>query len=166
MESQISRSKGSRAEPWIALALCCRGAVGLGYGTSHSQPARLRRGLLSGLAPPRRRRARRGGNHAIEWPHPVDASTTRADLERPSADGVGSQWTAARPASHRGPHPTRGSTGRGWQPGRWLSLLPACSRISPCRVRPTPHPPAKSGPRTQLAGTVTPRSRSLCLIRF
>ena len=142
MESRAADSLGSRAEPWIALALCAAVLAAWATGAARSQPAGLRRDLRSGLAPPRRRRARRGGDHAIEWSPPVAAPTTRADLERSPADGVGSQWTAVRPASHRGPHPTRRSTGRGWRLGRWLSPPPSCSRVSPWRARPTPRPPA------------------------
>ncbi len=76
-----------------------RGAGGRGTGAVRSQPAGLRRDLRSGLAPPRRRRARRGGDHAIEWSPPVASRTAGAALERSPADGVGSEWATVRLAS-------------------------------------------------------------------
>ena len=111
-----TRDDGRRAQAVDRPDPLRRGRGVWGTGTARSRPAGLRREIWPRLAPPRRRRARRGGDHpAVHRSPPAAAPATRAHLGRPSADGVGCRWTAARPASSRSwrPHAGRRRAGRG-----------------------------------------------------
>ena len=148
MESQSSQSLGSRAEPWIALALCAAVLLAGAWGNSF-QPAGhpafapdwlplaaagfAAAGIMRLDGSPRWLRVQR----ALRW--------TGLLLMVWAANGLPFDLlTAAGLMGHRtasGASSNSASTGRGWRLGRWLSPPPSCSRVSPWRARPPLHPP-------------------------